>query len=169
MDESSERRIRGGVSTLGGRWPPRVQCVHLSGRLFQLLTGDRHTPVKVEKESLGKEKVAVFPPNFSSGCSVTTSVGDCCTFWWQEKEANERIRGDVSTSGGRLPPRVQFVHLSRWLLHLFTVSTLVGDYWHLLMIKGNGCHYVELRTQHVCIITRWQRQASRMWEQGVHP
>ena len=29
--------LRGGVSTSGGRWPPLVRCVHLSGRLPHLL------------------------------------------------------------------------------------------------------------------------------------
>ena len=86
------------MSTLGGRWPPRVRCVHLGGRLLHLLDDERRSG----STSVGDcyAAGAVCPPQWAIAApldderrSVSTSVGDCYAVFihllMKGKEANE--------------------------------------------------------------------------------
>ena len=68
--------IGGGASTSGRRWPPRVQCGHLSGRLLHLL-------MKEANELIGKHSTSVVSHVDSRelvecGAVCPPPVGDGC-------------------------------------------------------------------------------------------
>ena len=134
---------------VSGRLPLQVRCVHLSGRWPHL----KQKEVKTEKKKQG----AAGPPRVGvslPGCSVSTSVGGCCTFCKKKWAlaagvANLPGRGTRTSrgwpgavcppTGGRWLLRVRCVHLSGRWPHPFGPLGRHVYLWWAMIAPGAVC------------------------------